>query len=100
MKARILLIGSALALVGWFAFAPASMARADSYHRRHQTTQYQWYQGQRGFWNRDSDNNWRWNGVEGDEWYQGRRGHWYQEGNPDWQWRGDAARADMRRWRR
>lgn len=48
---------------------------------------HDWYQGQQGRWNR-KDNNWQWQGADGDDWYQGRQGHWYQE--PEgWQWRGD-----------
>lgn len=39
-----------------------------------------WYQGQRGHWDRDH-NRWQWHGAQGDEWWMGQRGHWYQEQN-------------------
>ncbi len=54
----------------------------DEHNERHrdQHRQWDWYQGQRGHWDRDKDNDqYRWRGDEGDQWYQGQRGHWYQE---------------------
>ncbi len=79
MKARSLVIGTVLALVGWFALAPASTLKAASLsgYQVAQTEQHQ----------REHTQERQWKGVRNDEWYQGQRGHWYKEGNR-WQWRG------------
>jgi hypothetical protein len=107
MKTRILITGTTLALAGWFALAHVSMlegaslpryqvAQNERYeghekHARHHhsnTRDDEWYQGQRGRWHRERNDNWQWRGAEGDEWYQGQRGHWYQERN-GWQFGSD-----------
>jgi hypothetical protein len=109
MKARTLVTGTILALVGWFALAPASTLKAESLPgyqvaqtERHQRGRKQarehkqerqrrgvradqWYQGQRGHWYKEH-NRWQWRGAEGNQWHQGQQGHWYNNGQRNgWQ---------------
>ena len=102
MKVKALLIGTTLALAGWFALAYASalkspslsgyqFAQNEQHERDHGQLGHErknpgdeWYQGQRGHWYQDRNKKWQWRGVQGDQWYQGQQGHWYQENN-GWQ---------------
>jgi len=96
MKARSLLTGTALALAGWFALAPANMLKAAALPGN-QVAQNEWNQGQRGQSHHEKQPNpGRYLGSnkqdhdgDRDEWYQGQRGHWYHE-STRWQWRADS----------
>src|SRR5271166_3305830 len=112
MKVITLLGGTALALTGWVALVSATALKgpslndnqvvqneqlaqnervAENDHGDRKGPNDEWYQGQRGRWNQES-NVWHWQAAQGDQWYQGRRGHWYREHN-GWQWRdSDAGR--------
>lgn len=83
MKAKFLLMGTTVALTGWFALAPvaANANPASSY----ELAQNEWYQGQRGEWHQHH-HKWEWRPAEGDEWYQGVQGHWYLERDNKWRW--------------
>jgi hypothetical protein len=62
---------------------PRDRERQDHKNKRHDRDN-QWYQGERGRWEKDQDR-WHWRGAPpGDQWYQGQPGHWYQEQN-GWQ---------------
>jgi hypothetical protein len=111
LSAASLALVTSFALAGWYAPAFASPLEAlsgnshsqagyqvaeDEHERErgddHDKSRHQrddeWYQGQRGHWDRDHDN-WQWRGAEGDEWYMGQRGHWYDQGNNGWQFGSD-----------
>lgn len=110
MKVKVILTTTALALAGWLAVASATPLRSSAPDGARALSGYQvaqnddhemrrdamprgdrrpdrdddeWYQGQRGHWDKDGDH-WRWRGAQGDQWHQGQRGHWYQEQN-GWQ---------------
>ena len=76
MKVRILVVGTTLALTGWFALASASSLKPSS------------VPGEAVIQNEQIAQNEERRERNDDEWYQGQRGHWHQEPN-GWQWRGD-----------
>ena len=106
MQTRVWLNGAAVALIGWFAFAPVNLGRAasglsypvaDSTYGQRLTGSVMdtgnihdvdWYQGQEGKWYRGPGGKWQWRGGRGNEWYYGERGHWYKENN-GWQFGSD-----------
>jgi len=101
MKIRAITAGTTLALVGLLGLAsanpldhsvnverqvgPSYQIAQDEHHEmyREHHDDDDWYQGQRGHWDRDHDHP-QWRGTQGDQWYQGQPGHWYQERN-GWQ---------------
>ena len=105
MNRSMIGIAATFVLIGWVAVAVAAasprvsnspgaagtnltgyqLADNDKVAPRDKGEVWDWYQGQRGHWKKDKDNNqWRWRGVDNDQWYQGHPGHWYQENN-GWQ---------------
>ena len=108
MNLKVSITITTFALIGWIAIASANpftdpvrgggqnltgsqLAQDDHKRNDHEGMHpekektWDWYQGQRGQWHKDRDNNqWRWRGADNDQWYQGHPGHWYQEQN-GWQ---------------
>jgi hypothetical protein len=99
MNTKVSVAIATFALIGWIATASASpvggggqnppgyqLAQNDHKEMSQKKEKvWDWYQGQRGQWRKDKDDNqWRWRGADNDQWYQGHPGHWYQEQN-GWQ---------------
>src|SRR5579859_1990268 len=99
MNPKVSVAIATFALIGWIAAASASpaggggqnptgyqLAQNDHEGMSHKKAKvWDWYQGQRGQWHKDKDDNqWRWRGADNDQWYQGHPGHWYLEQN-GWQ---------------